>query len=390
MSRPTGISPRFSITAKNFANISDALETVGHVVLENVFDQPSLLHIKKYVAAVFGAMQDRFENDTDFADSEVSEYLGGTSSFSSNPEGRKYFNFFMDMVGRSRVLDLFSFLFDGNIAAVQGPVLRRVDPNIPLRHIGLHPDVQTKNYLNPDKNEAIYTMWAPLCDIDDSTPGLLLIHRKFQFDESKFGISESEANSTILRETLEDDKNSNKIEIDIGNLHLKKQPRKILDQQEIELLDKETRQIMEELILKIGDNMYAPKLNRGSIILFRHNVIHGSFSPPEFDTLRFSVDVRFMRDFVKSDDCVVNETCCVFRQYHMRTYDPISKKLIDPETAAALKKLQDNAVRLENTIEHMASRVDNVTNSPIFRFANAFIDKIRLSKHIARRLLRLK
>jgi len=355
-----GISPRFTFSSKNFEDISKALEAVGHVVIENLFDEESLWQSESYAKMAFEKMQKRFESNDNLEASEIAAYVSGTTSFSSNPEGRRYCNLFMDMIARSGILDLYSFLLDGNVAAVQGPVLRRIDPNVFLRHIGLHADVQTKNYLDHEKNQTIYTMWTPLCDIDDHTPGLLLIDRKFQLGSTCL----KSKDSGMLHKITESGECCHDIVIDINKLHNKNQPRAVLDPKETEFLDKEYQQAMKNLSLSIGDYLYAPKLNKTSVIIFRHDVVHGSFSHPGLITPRLSIDIRFMSDFVKSSECVVDELCYVFRQYQMQTYDPISKKVVDSDALESIKRLQDRVSHLEDTM----------SNSAAFKFIGALAD----------------
>src|SRR3990167_2268780 len=174
---PSGISPRFTCDAQHFPDIAAALNSVGHVVIENVLDAQTLDICNHYTTQLFTRMDNDYQAGL-FTEGQIYAYFGNTTSFMSDAKGSQHFEHFIDMIERSSILDLSTFLLKGDVAALHGPMLRRVTSDKMLRFVGLHTDCQVKEYAEQAyKNQDSYTCWMPLCDIHETTPRLMLLNK---------------------------------------------------------------------------------------------------------------------------------------------------------------------------------------------------------------------
>ena len=171
MLKTQGISPRFELHQNHFNDIKSALDTTGHVILDNVLDKPLLEKAYAYSQHLFAQQPDHCS----------------TSSYTAEYAGHEHNENFIANLASSNLPDLFYHLFSSSqIAAIQGPALRCVDPNMD-KHIGLHCDVQTRPYLTPEtKNAMSYSVWIPFQDIDEATPRLLLFDKQLEVDTDQF------------------------------------------------------------------------------------------------------------------------------------------------------------------------------------------------------------
>ena len=321
MSTPTpkGISPRFSCDHNQFTDIAAALHSIGHVVIENVFDEQTLSICGAYAANLFKKVEDDYQAGKYTTAGEINSYFGSTFSFASDPEGTKHLELFMDMIERSPILNLFTFLLNGNVAAIHGPVLRRVDPTIPFRHIGLHSDNQVNEYTNHGYNSnCSYTTWTPLCDIDETTARLFLLGRDIQFEDPLMNMKTP---TTVDKVSICSKKNK-ETHLDITPLYLSKLPRKELSPEELVKLNNEYHEYTNSLIDKLGEAAYAPQLKMNSVVVFLNDVIHGSFSHDGLTRPRHSADIRFIGDFDKSVNYERKERAFIFKRYIRQAYDP--------------------------------------------------------------------
>ena len=268
---PQGVSPRFTCHADNYKKIEEAIRTVGHVVIENVFDKSTLDVCTDYTSELFTELDASYRKG-EFTEGQLTAYFGNTFSFMSDKKGSEHLDKFMSMLQNSPVLSLYAYLLKGDVAAIHGPMLRRINPKKALRHVGLHPDGQVREYAKKAYNSNdTYTMWTPLCDIDEDTPGLLLIDKRFQVDEHSSNIYNPAANEKLI---LRDSSKASDISIDISKLYLNNQLQRELSSAEVPGLTDEYYEHTNNLIKKLGPYIYSPKLDKSSIVIFERGLIH--------------------------------------------------------------------------------------------------------------------
>ena len=353
---PAGISPRYSCHPDNYAHIALALNTVGHVVIENVFDTTTLHYSKAYTLNFFKKMDAAYQQEQ-LSETECQSYFGNTYSFMPDKEGNECFQLFMDMIGRS-IINLYFYLLKGDVAAIHGPILRRVDPTFPLRCIGLHVDNQKPiiEYTNQAfRCKDAYSMWTPLCDINSNTPGLLLLHRKFRFINTAHNLLEpGDVNNVHIYNT--DAENLNE-KINVTPLYLFNLPRKELNPNEDLRINTLQQETLDSLIKKLGYDIYAPQLTLGSAIIFNRDVIHGSFSYNGLTQPRHSIDLRFIGDFDKLKEYAHKERSYIFKQYSAQSYDPNPTLDIPPFIS-----LENQVIELQKQVAQQHQELKNYKN----------------------------
>ena len=316
---PQGISPRFTLDTTQFSHIESALEEVGHVVIDHVFDRQTLTYCRQYAINLFSKMDVSYDEGK-FSGGELSSYLGNTYSFMPDAEGNRYCEFFMNMIARSRILDLLSCLLNGDVAAIHGPVIRRVSAEHPLRNIGLHQDSAIAEYADHGyRSQRQYSLWVPLCDVDENTASLLLLSRRFQFTGDYGDITKPRdrfSNACIC------DGNST---INVSSLYLQNQPRKHLSEQEANQHTQDYYRTLNNLIEKLGNDIYAPTLDETSVVIFNRDTIHGSFGHAGLTKSRHSIDIRFIADFDQFRAYKNKERAYIFRRYSRYNYNPFSQ-----------------------------------------------------------------
>ena len=303
---PQGISPRFSCEEKNFTLIDAAIESVGHVIIEDVFTVKSLLHPQQHIHTLF-QKRDQFyqKQEKNFTPVELDIYFGNTFSF----EDQTSLSQFIATIQSSPLLDLLFYLLKGDIAAGYGPVLRRNDIQHPLQHIGHHCDAgliseYVNNAFNSNKQ---YTMWTPLCDVDESTGGLLMFSKNRSRQYASAVHNPTSPYTDIMGK--------------ISKVALHHPPNEPVTAQA--LTEREHYYNAFDIIIdELGDELYAPILNMGSVILFDQHVLHGPFFHHNLTKPRYSIDLRFFGDFDKSKDYELQMESYIFKKYTMDTFFP--------------------------------------------------------------------
>jgi len=293
--RPRGKSPRFQCYPEYFSSIRSALDRVGHVILEDVLNETTLNQISQYSGSIFKGKDACYQRG-EMTDSEIYTHHGGTYGF-FQPDlntATHHLEKFMSMIGRSRVLDLYFHLLGGNVAALHGPMLRRVRPLLSTA-IGFHVDTQVIEYAKQafNSNDS-YTMWMPFCDINETVPALLLLSRQFDFKNLDPSVM---APLNLKNEYLEATPESNR----------------------------RTYTALNSLISTLDEDIYAPLLKKGSVVIFKSDVLHGSFTHDGFKKERYSADIRFVGEFDPEGDYSFKERAFLFSKYQRRLYGAFDK-----------------------------------------------------------------
>ena len=271
-------SPRIDFRSASFADIDAALKDPGHVVLDNVWNTSFLDEIRQIAS-------ERFEQDDEKRNrgeslEDLNGYMGGELSIGVFRNGPEYNRRLFVEFERSGLPALMRYLFEGPFVLGQsGASARRVDPRFPVRFTGLHHDGQLKycSSVGLNTNREL-TLWTPLVDCtDDRKPRLLLLNKKYDIDD----IFEDEEK---IR--------SNGVEFLPVALNL--------DPIGAERAYKEkTGGSLDGLFARVfaEKECYAPYVAKGSIVLFDHRVVHGSYRTDHMTTPRYSFDMRLVGEF---------------------------------------------------------------------------------------------
>ena len=364
VSRPAGVSPRFLCDQKNFSDIISALDSVGHVIVEDVFDAQVLSYSKKYAVNFFKKMDAAYQRKKFNVNYTIS-YFSNTYSFMPDAEGTRHSEMYMDMIGRSHIIDLLMTMLNGDIAAILGPIVRYVDPRQSLRHIGLHVDDHVDEYAEQGFfSKRSCTMWVPLCDIDSETPGLLLLSRGLR-------LIKNEENILLNRDGM-----------DVTSLCLVKQPKRELTTDESAYFKQIHHQALQYLIETLGKDIYAPILKAGSVILFRSDVIHGSFCHEGLTRSRHSTDVRFIADFDQLANFKNRQNAYIYRKYIRETYDPFAQS-----TQSIPAQLAELEQELDKQHSILITQIDRLMH---LRSRTGIIKRLRRTAGLVFRSLRLR
>ncbi|OGO96217.1 MAG: hypothetical protein A3F41_05315 [Coxiella sp. RIFCSPHIGHO2_12_FULL_44_14] len=321
LQRPQGVSPRFPCHPDYFSSIAQALNTIGHVVIEAIFDQKILDRCQQYAHDLFAQIRTDYEKGK-FTKGQTSAYFSSTYSFRPDPPGAQHSQLFMSMIGRSSVLDLYSYLLKGDIAALHGPVVRRVDPTFPQGYTGLHADDQVTDYAeHAFKSKDIYTMWTPFDHVTEETSTLLLLSQAWRLVDENHQPTNinnpKKLKKVFLYNAFKD------FSLDVTPMYLHHLPQKELTQQELSEFNQQHHQQLKELIETLGSDLYAPTVNQGSVIIFKYPTVHGSYLHNRMTQLRYSADIRFIGDFdvLAPFTFVHQEKIYFFKRYTQYIYD---------------------------------------------------------------------
>jgi hypothetical protein len=269
-------SPRFSFRTADFSATEHALRTIGHVVLDDVWNTRFLSDLRVHGKQRFEADDHRHENGEPLQD--INGYMGGElglqalfgPSEAELAEGTKYCEQLSVEFARSGLPSLLRQLLGGTCVLGHSVVsLRRIDPHFPVRFIGLHRDGQLNKCSFYGKTSRLeFTLWTPLQDCDnEDVPRLLLLHR---------------------RETIDDVSDDTK---DILLLHTDP----IKEKDYLSKAGNNVDQFFDWLFRE--KDCYAPHVPLGSAVLFDHRVVHGSYRTDAMKLPRYSIDMRMVSEF---------------------------------------------------------------------------------------------
>lgn len=269
-------SPRFNLRSCNFQDVRAALKTVGHAVLDNVWNLDYLRRLHDHAEAKFRSDDARIHGNYDaMPDGVVEGHLGGTAELYGNGASAEALDreFFLE-VERSGLPACYRHLTGGSfVVATSERVVRRVDPAYPLRFIGLHCDGQLWRMSDESPSDEQFTLWTPLqpCT-DDFTPRLLLLHR----------------GETWL-EIFADDAREN------GALAIQLKPLQIRDESTANTRNLKINSQFDTLFER--KRCFAPPVPFGSAVIFERDIVHGSYTRPGMTTPRYSLDFRTVHDY---------------------------------------------------------------------------------------------
>jgi hypothetical protein len=278
-------SPRFSLRVAAFDDIEKAIGSVGHVVLDDVWNSNYIRTLYGRAKATWQANDERFIGKFDqFAAVLIEQYLSGHTDLDSlsstaGLDCTAGDNEFFVELERSGLPALLRRLHRCDIVFGRSErVFRRADPRFPIRFTGLHHDGQ----LGPCSRNGLaskleFTIWTPLQPCaDEDTPRLLLIHR-----EDELSLPEAKTQPEITHPLL-----------------LK--PRQVRDEEQY-LASIGSIDDMFEHVYR-NARCYAPHLPMGSAILFDHRVFHATYRTSRMKTPRYSVDFRSVGEYRRTKE----------------------------------------------------------------------------------------
>lgn len=257
-------SPRFSLRSAKFEDIDAAVDEVGHAVLDDVWNPAFLADFRRLSQSSFERDDARYSGRLDqYPKAVIDVYLGSTHQIDYIANGNDVRSQFFLELERSGLPALFHHLFKGDFFVEETErVIRRTDPQFPMRFIGLHTDGQIWACAKDGiKVKRALTLWSPLQDCDnDDTPRLLLLHKGQSFYD------------------LMDEHDSGRVA-----LHT--------DLTKYEGAGPDKADAVFEKIYASRD-AYAPRLPLCSAILFDHAVTHGAYRHARMTVPRYSLDFR--------------------------------------------------------------------------------------------------
>jgi hypothetical protein len=278
-------SPRFSLRAADFADVARAIDTVGHAVLDDVWNPHYLSALHERAKTAFETDDDRFMGKFDeFPPTLIEQYLGGHSNLDSlslaaglDPVSCDS-EFFLEMERTGLPALLRHFHGCDVVVGRSERVVRRADPRFRVRFTGLHHDGQ----LGPCSRNGIaskreFTIWTPLqpC-IDEDTPRLLLIHRDDGVPVPEIEADPEVGHPILLK--LKQVRNEDEYLHSVGSF--------------------------DEMFEHVYRNArcYAPHIPIGSAILFEHVVYHSTYLTSAMKTPRYSLDVRSVGEYRRAKE----------------------------------------------------------------------------------------
>ncbi|OGO90162.1 MAG: hypothetical protein A3F10_06345 [Coxiella sp. RIFCSPHIGHO2_12_FULL_42_15] len=269
-------SERYVLRKENIDNIIQAIKNVGHCVIEKTWD----INLVDYLYRI----SDQYFNCKDEAwfsgkmpDGELNQYFGAFYDVFDAVSNDKFFNTIKD----SCLPLLFNKMLNGKFVIMQNErSARRVDPKFPVRISGFHVDGQlsrlsSQGYHTQDE----FTMWSPLRDaVDERTPRLLLLHQSENDNYLKINYDQVT--------DIGDKQNIPILALSKLNLALEKNHSAEI----ITKRDKAYRVLFEKL------KCYAPKLQKGDVILYDKSVWHSTYAPENFSNKMISLDFRIVGD----------------------------------------------------------------------------------------------
>jgi hypothetical protein len=304
---PSLTSPRVSAAGRiDVAAVNAALEDVGHVVIDWVWNPEYLASVREPLAARFAEFDRLYATARDqIPDTEIEVYLGGSLPFDTFREAYPaHDDRFFDVVSRGPLPALYRRLFDGDFVISRGErVMRRSDPRFPLRFTGLHEDGQLAALSRRGiRTKRELTLWTPLVDCSDDSAARLLLLRKGEtyaglFNErDKIEVGGVKFAATVLK------------------------PWQIRDEDErAPALAPKVREQFERLYAE--RRCYAPYVPLGSAILFSSSTIHSSYVPDRATRTRYSLDFRAVGEY-EVDDANRAFTGKLFTAGGMKDYPP--------------------------------------------------------------------
>jgi hypothetical protein len=279
-------SPRASLRTADFKDIDNSLANVGHVVLDDVWNTRFLSDLCVAADRKFCADDARFKGRyEEFSEGEIDQYLGNHAALESLDAASD--EEFFEEFERTGLPAMMRRLFSGSFVLGRSErVVRRTDPQFPIRFTGLHADGQLGFCSSRGlRSKRELTLWTPLLNCtDDVTPRLLLLHRGETFN----GLFDDEK---VLSEN------------NVEHLPIQLRPHQTRNESnQIEVAQKVHNQF--DRLFEVR-RCYAPKLPLGSAILFEHSTVHGSYTRPSMSTARYSFDCRFVGEYKRTDENAV-------------------------------------------------------------------------------------
>jgi hypothetical protein len=253
-------SPRFSLRSASFGDIEAALATVGHAVLDDVWNPLFLAEAREAALRAFAAP----------AQQDVG-YVAFTELF-PGPIKDAHDRLFRELE-RSGLPALLKHLLAGDVVVDHNNIfVRRADVAPPIRFTGLHRDGQLQKLARSGINSTgEFTTWTPIVDCtSDDLPRLLLLHRDEQFNLSMF-------------------EGTDRVD---GAFHpIQLRPRDMAaEAARGEEIAAATERQFDRLFEQ--HRCYAPHVPVGSVVIFVHSVTHGSYIRRSMTHTRLSFDFR--------------------------------------------------------------------------------------------------
>jgi hypothetical protein len=279
-------SPRFSYRSASLAAIDEALATVGHVVLTDLWSTPFLDRLREIAAIRFASDDATYLGNFDkYPHSTIEVYLGGFRNFDEigGAGAEEIDAAFFEEIERTGLPALYRRLLHGDfVVSASERVIRRLDPKFPLRFAGIHCDGQlgalSKEALRTDRE---ITLWTPLQDcMTDEIARLLLLHRGETLGDFYA------AGGTVK-------------EGDVSFHPVQLRPLQFRDEVGrralIPEIDAEYRRLF------ATKRCYAPPVPLGATVLFDKTTIHGSYHLPTMTQPRYSLDFRAVGEYRVTD-----------------------------------------------------------------------------------------
>lgn len=252
-------SPRFSLARDEFPAIQEALDKVGHVVLENCFSSCDIDELREYGKALFD------DYDNEWRAGNIPKKNLNTYYQSSRTIGALNDQLFIEMVYRSRLRKLMVFLYGGSATMfLDDRVVRRMHPQHPMRIVAYHTDFQILPF-----SENSYTTWMPLTELGPDTYNLAL------FDVNSPAAEMVEELGIKINDIVECD-----------------------DTPEVTAARAADFKARHDKLFETHlDHIYLPMLEVGDVLMFSRYTMHGTHVNSNATRERLSVDFRWCEKF---------------------------------------------------------------------------------------------
>jgi len=260
-------SPRFSARDVDAAAIEDAIDRVGHVVIDDLWDVFFLLKLHDFAARHFQSEQ---TGSTHLPD------VRGMAGWDENE--------FFDRIRKSSLPGVLRHMQRGDFVVSESErVIRRANAAVTTLFSGLHADGQLRCCSDEGiRSKREFTIWTPLVDCTgEDTPRLLLLHR----DQHFYGVFSTD-------EQISDE----------GIPYFPLQLRPVLHSKGLQA-DGAAQQL-DRMFERLYDarQCYAPHVPLGSAVLFEHNIVHGSYRHSGMTRPRYSMDFRAVGEYRLTDN----------------------------------------------------------------------------------------
>lgn len=248
-------SPRFSLRTVEIGEVEQALQEIGHVVLDDVWRLSYLEHLHSCAERAYELLADRLAEAADPTVVRVFSRLRGSEEEE-----------FLLELERSGLLAVLRALVGGDVVINQGHhVVRRQDPALRggMTFQIPHTDTQLSG---SGVHGRTLTVWTPLVDCtDDRRSRLLLLHRR----ETTEGLFWEQERAGYLYATNPLERERERVEAEYSRIYADRQ-------------------------------CYAPPVKLGSIVLFEAHVFHGTYFSADMDQVRYSMDFRLSGTYTPS------------------------------------------------------------------------------------------